>query len=288
MITKEEIQNFIKEKGGKAEDFIIRTPDEEKSYLDNFREAEIEKAIDPKTKEIHSKYDDIIFSVTGLKKNPGEKTLDFNKRVLADLKSNADKIAEYEAQLADLKEKVGKGADARILADLENVRSEFATFKSAKEKELDDLRKETEVSRKKSLIESEINAYEFDPLIKENVLKVYKETVINALIGSSEFRDGQLVFLDEKGNPLRNQANNLAPYSPTEIIGERLKDVIKQKRIIGGPPKLGDPKGSPRSLPDTVKTKVELSEHLMKEGLKRGTKEYDEAFTELGKDLPLE
>jgi len=286
MITKEEILNFIKEKGGSGDEFIVRTAEEDKTYLENFKTAEVEKAIAPRISEVHTRYDEDIFSITGLKKKPDEKTYDFNKRVLADLKAKADKVPTHEQEIASLKEKVGKNADAKILADLENVRSEFATFKSAKEKELDDLRKETEVSRKKSLIESEINAYEFDPLIKENVLKVYKETVINALIGSSEFRDGQLVFLDEKGNPLRNQANNLAPYSPTEIIGERLKDVIKQKRIIGGPPKPGDPKGSPRSLPDTVKTKVELSDHLMKEGLKRGSKEYDEAYLELSKDLP--
>lgn len=286
MITKEEIIAFIKEKGGSDGDFIVRGKEEETTYLENFKTAEVEKAIGPRISEVHSRYDEDILGVTGLKKKPDEKTYDFNKRLLADLKAKADKLPTFEQEIASLKEKVGKNADAKILADLENVRTEFATFKTAKEKELEDLRKETEVSRKKALIESEINAYEFDPSIKENVLKVYKETVINGLISGSEFRDGQLVFLDDKGNPLRNTANNLAAYTPAEIVGERLKDVIKQKRVIGGPPKPGEPKGTPRSIPDTVKTKVELADHLMKEGLKRGSKEYDEAYLEMSKDLP--
>lgn len=286
MITKDDILNFVKEKGGTPDDFIIRTADEEKTYLENFKTAEVEKSIAPKISEVHSRYDEDIFAITGLKKRPDEKTYDFNKRVLADLKAKADKHPELEQEIASLKEKVGKNADAKILADLENVRSEFATFKTAKEKELEDLRKETELSKKRSLIEAEVNAFEFDPAIKEGVLKVFKETTINALLNNSEFRDGQLVFLDDKGNPLRNQSKNLAAYTANEIVAERMKDVIKQKRTIPGPPAPGDPKQPLKSIPDTVKTRVELSDYLLKEGLKRGSKEYDEAYAQLSADLP--
>lgn len=288
MVKKEDIIKYITDNGGKAEDFVIRTPEEEKTYLDNYREAEIEKVIDPKTNELHSKYDEVIFAVTGLKKNDREKTIDFNKRVLAALKADADKLPKLEEQIEDLKGKLGKGADAKLLADLENVRKEFADFKSVKEKEVSDLRKETETSKKKTVIEAEMNAYEYDSTVKPSVLKVYQDTVMNSLLENSEWREGSLVFLDDKGNPMRNPANNLAPYTATEIIGERMKDVIKQKRIIGGPPRPGDPPAKVRNVPDTVKNKVQLAEHLMKDGLKRGTKEYDEAFSELGKDLPLE
>ena len=288
MITKEEIQNFIKEKGDSPENFIIRTSDEEKTYLENFKSAEIERAIAPKISEVHSRYDEDILSVTGLKKRPEEKTYDFNKRVLAELKSKADKHPELEAEIASLKEKVGKNADAKILADLENVRAEFAAFKTSKEKEVEDLRKETELSRKRAIIEAEVNSFEYDTTVKEGVLKVYRDNVINALLQASEFRDNNLVFLDEKGNPLRNQNNSLAPYTANEIVGERLKDVIKQKRVIPGAPKVGDPKTPPKTVPDSVKSKVQLSQHLMSEGYKRGTKEYDELYSELGKDLPLE
>lgn len=287
-ITKEEIQNFIKEKGGAAEDFIIRTAEEETLYLDNFKTSEVEKAIDPKIKEVHSKYDDYIFDVTGLKKNAGEKTFDFVKRIAADLKGRADKLPEFEQEIASLKEKVGKNADAKLLADLENVRAEFTAFKAAKEAEIDSLRKDTDLNERKSVIEAEVNSFEFDPSIKEPVLKVYKQTIINELLQNSEKRDGQIVFLDDKGNPLRNQARNLATYTPNEIVAEKMKDVIKQKRTIPGPPAPGDPKLPPKSVPDAVKTKVELSAHLMKEGYKRGTKEYDEIYSELGAELPLE
>ena len=285
-MNKEEIIGFIKEKGGSLDDFIIRTADEERTYLENFKTAEVEKAIAPQISQVHSRYDEDILAVTGLKKKPDEKTYDFNKRVLAELKAKADKHPELEQEIASLKEKVGKNADAKILADLENVRTEFATFKTSKEKELDDLRKETELSKRRALIEAELNAFEFDPTVKEGVLKVFKETTVSALLNSSEFRDGQLVFLDDKGNPLRNQAKNLAAYTANEIVAEKMKDVIKQKRVIGGPPKPGDPSDPPKSVPDTVKTKVDLTDHLMKEGYKRGTKEYDEVYAQLSVDLP--
>lgn len=287
-MTKEEITAFIKEKGGNPDEFIIRTSEEEKTYLDNFKTAEIEKAIAPKISEVHSRYDEDILSVTGLKKKPDEKTYDFNKRVLAELKAKADKLPDYETEIASLKEKVGKNADAKILADLENVRAEFASFKTAKESEIEKLRNETELSRKRAMIEAEMNGFEYDTSIKEGVLKVFKDTAVNALLQSSEFRDGELVFLDDKGNPLRNQATNLKPYTANEIIAERLKDIIKQKRVLPGPPNPGDPKLPPKTVPDSVKTKVQLSQYLMGEGMKRGSKEYDDAFSELGKDMPLE
>lgn len=285
-MTKEEIIGFIKEKGGTLEDFVVRTADEDKTYLENFKTAEVEKSIAPKIGEVHSRYDEDIFAVTGLKKRPDEKTYDFNKRVLADLKAKADKHPELEQEIASLKERVGKNADAKLLADLENVRSEFATFKTAKESELEKLRKDTELNDRKAVIEAEVNSFEFDASIKENVLKVYKQTIINELLQNSEKRDGQLVFLDDKGNPLRNQAKNLAAYTANEIVAEKMKDVIKQKRNLPGPPKPGDPKQPPKAVPDTVKTKVELSDYLSKEGLIRGSKEYNEAYAELSENLP--
>ncbi len=287
-VTKEDIQGFIKEKGGAADDFVIRTTAEETLYLDNFKASEVEKAIDPKIKEVHSKYDDYIFDVTGLKKNAGEKTFDFVKRIAADLKGKADKLPEFEQEISGLKEKVGKNADAKLLADLESTKSAFASFKTLKEKELDDLRKETDLSTRRAIIEAEVNSFEFDPSIKEPVLKVYKDTIVNTLLQKSETRDAKLVFLDDNGNPLRNQAKNLAEYTANEIIAERMRDVIKQKRNIPGPPAPGDPKQSPKAIPDGIKTKVELATHLMKEGYKRNTKEYDEIYSELGAELPLE
>lgn len=285
MITKDDITNFIKEKGGSPDEFIIRTTDEETTYLENFKTAEVEKAISPKISEVHTRYDEDIFGVTGLRKKPDEKTYDFNKRILAELKSKADKTSVFEQEIASLKEKVGKNADAKLLADLENTQREFADFKTAKEAEIEKMRKENDQSKKRSVIEAELNTFEFDPTIKENVLKVYKQTVVNELMENSEYREGSLVFLDDKGNPMRNKANNLAAYTANEIVAERLKDVVKQKRVIPGAPPLGDPKGNPRVVPDSVKTKVELADHLMKEGLKRGSKEYDEAYLELSKDL---
>lgn len=286
-MTKDDIITLITEKGENPDGFVIRTKEEDATFLENFKEAEVEKALAAEVKSIYDNLDKDVYNISNIKRGD-EKSFDYQKRVLRLMKQNAERVPELESEIASLKERVGKNADAKILADLENVRTEFAAFKTAKEKEVEDLRKETELSRKRAIIEAEVNSFEYDPTVKEGVLKVYRDNVINGLLQASEFRDNNLIFLDEKGNPLRNQNNTLAPYTANEIIAERLKDVIKQKRVIPGPPKPGDPKTPPKAVPDSVKNKVQLGQHLMSEGYKRGTKEYDELYSELGKDLPLE
>lgn len=286
MITKEEIAKFIEEKGDSPTNFIIRTPDEEKTYLDNFKTAEVEKAIGPEISKLHSHYDDDIFAITGLRKRPDQKTYDFAKEILSDFKGRAEKVKEYEDEIKILREKIEKGTDPKALADLEKVRQDYAALKEQSEREIKELKSQFEMTEKKTILESAANAFEYDSSISKNVLAVYKDTVINELLSKSEKRDNVLIFLDDQGNPMRNTAKNLAPYTAEEIIAERLKDVIKQKRVLPGVPKPGEPPAKVTTVPDTVKTKIDLGNWLMKEGLKRGTDEYNKAYADLSKDLP--
>ena len=283
-VTKEEIQAFITEKDPNAK-FVIRTQEEETTFLDNYKNSEVEKHLGAKISEVHTRYDDDIYSVVGLRKKPEEKTYEFNKRVLSDLKAKAEKTAEYEAEITRLNDAVKKGGGEKLAADLENVRREYAAFKDEKEKELDKFRKDNTDFKKRTKLEARLNAFEFSDSIPESVRSVVIQNELSQLLSISDLQNDELIFLDEKGAPLRNKNNNLNPYTADELLAERLKDIIKKKRVLPGagvPPK----KDEVKPLPDTVKTKLQLGDWLVQQGFKRGTAEYDEQYKSYREDLP--
>ena len=281
-LGKDELIKLIEEKGASSQDFVIRTPEEESAYLENFKQSEVEKVLGQKIGDLHKRYDEDIFSVTGLKKSPSEHTYEFNKRVLADYKA---KMAEYESQIGELKEKTSKTGDPKLHADLENVQKEFKEFKASKEREVEELKKDYNTYKVKSVIEGSLSAFEFDTTIPESARKVFIDKVINDLTSTAEVRDNVLMFVDAAGNPLRNKSKSLEPYTAEELLAENLKDIIKQKRVITGV-KVGETKTKVKSLPDNVTDKVKLGDYLVAQGMTRGSKEYDDAYKELREGLP--
>ena len=67
-MKKDEVLKFIEEKGDA--DFIIRTGDEDKTFLENYGKKIEEEVIPSKISELHNRYDEDVFTVTGMKKNP--------------------------------------------------------------------------------------------------------------------------------------------------------------------------------------------------------------------------
>lgn len=72
-----------------GETHIIRTKEDDDSLVSSRVTQEVDAKISAKISEAHQKYDDDIFEITGLRKKVNEKTYEFNKRVLADLKAKA-------------------------------------------------------------------------------------------------------------------------------------------------------------------------------------------------------
>lgn len=282
-VTKEEIQAFIAEKDPAAK-FVIRTQEEDTNFQTNLITSEVEKHLGAKISEVHTRYDDDIYAIVGQRKKSDEKTYDFNKRILSDLKSRAEKAADYEAEITRLNEAVRKGGGEKLAADLENVKGEYARFKDEKEKELDKLKKDNSDFKKRTKLEAKLNAFEFSDSIPESVRSVVIQNQLNELLSISDLQNDELIFLDEKGAPLRNKNNNLNPYTADELLAERLKDIIKKKRVIPGAP-IPPVKGEIKSLPDTVKTKLQLGDWLVTQGFKRGTPEYDEQYKSLREGL---
>lgn len=69
---------------------VIRTKEDDESFLSSHVSQEVDAKIGQRIGELHQKYEDDIFEITGLRKKATEKAYEFNKRLLKELKSKAD------------------------------------------------------------------------------------------------------------------------------------------------------------------------------------------------------
>ena len=294
-MKKEDVIKYIETAGDK--DFVIRTADEEATYLANHAKKIEEEVIPSKIADIHNRYDDDVLSVTGLKKNADEKTYAFVKRVLSSLKTDAEKAKALEVETAKLKEQIASGStDKALQAELASVQNAYQTLKDEKDKEINTLKTSHETYKAKSEIMSALPGIQIKKDLPEDARETFINSVIDKLVASSQWQEGQLVFM-ENGVVKRNPHNALKPYTPAEMLNEMLKSIKDTSRKPDGKgPGLEDytiekdKDGKIKvalMLPTDVKTKEDLSKYLVSIGLLRGTKEYIAAYAEYSPNLPM-
>ena len=297
-MDKTEALKYIETKGDSK--FIVRTEEEELTFLSNYGSKIEEEKIKPQISKIFNQYEDDLFSVTGIKKNPNEKTYEFAKRVLTEFKTKAEKTDVLEKEIASLNEQIKNGTgDKKTLADLEAVQKAYTELQESKTKEVEGLKKTAEQREVRYQLMSALTGYAYKKGISEPVRKAFVDQVISELTGIAELREGKLVFLDKAGNPMRNPYNSLNPYSAKELMDERLKEIIEVGRKVDGGPgikseivKEYDKQGKLTKIaliiPDSVKTKEDLSKFLITQKLMRGSQEYHKAYAEYSGNLPMQ
>jgi hypothetical protein len=287
-MKKEEILKKLESDKGDT-DYILRSQDEEKAFLENHKSTVLEKELDPAVSKIHNQYDDDLFDLFGKRKKPGEKTYNFMKSEFKNLKEKAEKVDLLEGEIAKLKE--GNPDDAKRLKEIKDLQIQLTKLKEEHESELNKLGKQNIENSVRKEIEIARASLKIKAGIPEAVLQAYTENVISELCKNAEVRDGKSVFLDKEGKALRDP-QTLNPFTAEALLKERMKDVIDTGRKIEGPgigkeiPK--DDKGKLQiARPDSITSRQKLGDYLVKElGIKRNTKEFDEAYAEYGKDLP--
>jgi hypothetical protein len=295
-MKKDEALKYIESKGDA--DLIVRTADEDKTFLENHAKKVEEEVIPGKISELHNRYDEDIFSVTGVRKNATEKTYDFTKRVLNEFKTKAEKADLLEKEIADLKKQIKDGTgDKKTLSDLEAVQKAYKELQENSAKEVGELKKQNEQREIRYEITSALSGYAYKKGITEPVRKAFIDQVINELTNTAEMREGKLVFLDKAGNPMRNAHNALNPYTAKELLDERLKEIIDMGQKLNGGPDIeneitkefdkGKLKRVVLVIPDSVKTKTALGEYLVSHKILRGTEEYKVAYAEYSPSLPM-
>lgn len=305
----------------KANESLQGLSDEQISAIETLSVNDENKIIGQKIGELHGQYDQDVMAVAGVEKNQGEKSYDYVKRVLGDLKAKAGSsekltgeiqtlkgtIADYEAKF-----KAGQGNEAlaQKLKDAEGkltqLQGQYDTDKAAwQEKEAnfatDRNNYMMDVEFAKATAGLKFKS-EYPESVQKTLLNAAKETILtgNKVDWIDNGNGGKaMVFRDNKGDIVRNPENKLEPMTAGELINKQLKDVLdlgKQQRGGG----TGNPTGGKTDV-DLVDlagatTQVEADEligkYLMQKGLTRGSAafadEQKKIRTENGVDkLPL-
>ena len=267
------------------------------------------QVINTKIGELHGRYDEDVKSVTGIEKSSGEKTYDYVKRVLADLKTKsagAPDLQSYENEIATLKSQIANGkGDEAIRQQLKDAQAELSTLKAQYDVDKQNWgNKEKEFTNKITGIEIDSNfekavaGLKFRAGYPESVQRTLLSSAKSAILGAYKpdwvEADGQriMVFRDKNGEILRNKSNSLNPYTADELISEQLKEVIDNGRIITGAGTQGQGNGQSGSAEvfniAGAKTQVEADEIIVKYLMQIGETRGSGSFAEKQKKLRQE
>ena len=295
-MTKDEILALLEQKADA--DFVIRTTEDEQTFLENYAKEAVEKGVKSYEGKLHQKYDDDFYTLTG-KRRPSEmRTFDFIKNEWTAIGEKAQLADQLLREKQELEQKIKEGStDKKLVADLEQVRKEYQQLKEESENKIKTIQTEHERFKIRNEILKARSELSFNDKIPDAAREALVERVVNELVVKAEMRDGKLFFVDEEGNPMRNKNNALNPYSAKELLNENLRDILKEKRKESGPAisdeihKKYDNSGKLTEIalvvPDSIKTRELLGEFLVEKGLLRGTPEYYAAYKQYGEKLPV-
>lgn len=263
---------------------------------------------------LHGQYDSDILSITGMKKNDGEKSYDYAKRILNSYKSQIASTATIQAQLANankevekLKQQLADGAgDEQLKQQLKDAKSQVTQLQTqltAKEEEfkknLAELEKKNLNTRVDFAFETATAGLKFKDGITDAVKKILLDSAKAEILakGTPDFIDDgkggkALVFRGADGNVLNNPKNNLNPYTIGDFVAESsIKDVLdngkQQQGIATVPPTQPQQQTSILNF-SGVKTQVDadkiIEAHLLANGLTRDSSEFAEQAMQLRND----
>lgn len=264
--------------------------------------------IGQKTGEIYGRLDADILAASGITKNGTEKTYDYAKRVIGDMKGKSDNA---QSQLSDLMKEKARlekvisegGTDAetkkalnKATADLANVTKEYAELKSKYD--------QSESDHKKALFDMQINGefakassgIKFKADLPATVTNVLLEQAIAKVKGMNpEYIDdgngGKVLAFNENGTTMRNPENNLRPYTATELVARELKamGVIEEGRKQTGTGTIVTPPTGNGTNVDISGARSQdeaheiIAKQLMAQGKINGSKEFADAMAEAWK-----
>lgn len=287
--------------------------DEQKTAIVEMSKNDETTVIGQKTGEIYGGLDADILAASGIAKNGTEKTYDYAKRVIGEIKSQAGNAAELQTKVSDLeKEKtrlegiIAKGgADAetkrqleQAKTDLANVQQQYATLKT----DFENAKSEHEKAMFGIKIDGELakatSGIKFKADLPASVTSVLLQQAINKVKGMNpEYIDdgngGKVLAFMENGAVKRNPATNLQPYTAAELVQAELKTmgVLDEGRKQGGAGSQGGQGGSGGGSNAVdisgARTQDEaheiIAKQLMAAGKINGSKEFDEAMAEAWK-----
>lgn len=282
--------------------------DEQIAVITEMSRNDESSVIGQKTGEIYGGLDADILSVSGIAKNGTEKTYDYAKRVIGEIKGTAAKYDEAAREikaLTDEKARLEKviadgGADAEtkrqltqaqtdlasVTKSFTDLKAQFDAQKDAHVKELFDIKLDGEFAKATSGLKfkSDIPQSVTDVILSQAVSKVkgmFPEFIDDGKGGKVlAFKDG------ENGAIMRNPERNLNPYTASELVEKELKtmgvlDSGRKKTGAGTEP----PAGRNSGVIDITGARTQdeayeaIASSLMAQGMTIGSNEFDAAMS---------
>ena len=290
--------------------------DEQKTAIVEMSENDETAVIGQKTGEIYGGLDADILAASGIAKNGAEKTYDYAKRVIGEIKGQAGNAAELQTRVSELEKEKARlesviakgGADAetkrqleQAKADLANVTKEFTdlktkydTAKSEHEKALFGMKIDGEFAKATA-------GLKFKADLPASVTSVLTEQAIAKVKAMNpEYIDdgngGKTLAFMENGAVKRNPENNLRPFTAAELVAKELSTmgVLETGRKQTGAGSQGGQGGNGgNGSGGTVdlsgaRTQDEaheiIAKQLMAAGKINGSKEFNDAMQQAWKD----
>ena len=288
--------------------------DEQKTAIVEMSKNDETAVIGQKTGEIYGGLDADILAASGIAKNGAEKTYDYAKRVIGEIKGQAGNAAELQTKVSELeKEKtrlesvIAKGgADAetkraleQAKADLANVTKQYGDLKN----EYDNAKAEHAKAMFMTKIDGEFAkaaaGIKFKADLPASVTSVLLQQAVEKVKGMNpEYIDdgngGKVLAFMENGTPKRNPENNLRPFTAAELVAAELKTmgVIEDGRKQTGAGSQGGQGGSgggSKTVDISGATTQDqaheiIAKQLMERGLVNGSKEFNDAMAAAWKE----
>lgn len=265
--------------------------------------------IGQKTGEIYGGLDNDILAASGIAKNGTEKTYDYAKRVIGEIKTQS---GNYQAQVADLaKEKARlekviadggtdaetKKALAKATADLANVTKEYTELKTKFDTQAADHEKALFGVKLDNEFSKAVSGLKLKADLPQAVTAVILEQAIAKVKGMNpEYIDdgkgGKVLAFSENGSTMRNPENSLRPYTATELVAKELKamGVLDEgRRQTGAGTQGGNGGGNGGATVDLSGARTQDEAHeiiakaLMQQGKVNGSKAFEDAMNEAWK-----
>ena len=288
--------------------------DDQKAAIVEMSKNDEQSVIGQKTGEIYGGLDADILAASGIAKNGTEKTYDYAKRVIGEIKGQAGNAAELQTKLTESEKEVSRlngiiakgGADAetkraleQAKADLANVTKEYTTLKA----DLDKAKTEHEQAMFDAKIAGEFAkataGIKFKADLPASVTSVLMEQAVAKVKGMNpEYIDdgngGKVLAFMENGTPMRNAENNLNPFTAAELVARELNAMgvleTGRKQTGAGSQEGQGGKGAYAGTVDVSGAKTQDEAHeiiakaLMAQGKVNGSKEFADAMAAAWKE----
>lgn len=301
---------MLKKEVIKANAILATLTDEQIAAIEKLSENDENAVIGKKTGEIHGSYEQDILTLTGIKKNDGEKAYDYMKRVLGDYKTQSESFESQKSELKStidtLKAKIEAGEGNEVIKQqlkdaqqqLKDVENTYKTQVGDLQSKYNDLQGKYNMSIVDTEFVKALNGVKFKSEYPENVINVMISNAKNSILAENkpEFVDENgkqsLIFRDKDGNILKNPANQLQPYSAKEMLLSNLKDIIDHGREQRGNGSKGGKGGKGGTVDISgAKTQVEADEiianHLMASGFTRDSEDFSAKLGEIRSELEV-